>query len=79
MDKIDAMIQKHIIYEAYYDSDYDTFEDNCIAVSSVSDSISEVEPVNMHIQFENIETKTFVDSGSVWTGENWSNQYYCEM
>ena len=40
-------------------------ENNCVAIISNSDSLREVKPVNLQSQFRNIETKTFVDSGSV--------------
>ena len=61
------MMQKHGIHDANYDSDYDNFEDNCVAIISDSDSIRELEPVNMHIQYGNTETKALVDSGSICT------------
>ena len=53
VNQIDAMIQKHSIYDAKYDSDYEDFEVICLAVCSDSDSLREVEPVNMHIHFGN--------------------------
>ena len=48
-----------------YDSDYDEFDDNCVAVISDSDNIREGEPVNMHIHIGNTVTKALVDLGSV--------------
>ena len=35
-------MQKNSIYDANYDSGYDDFEDNCVAVISDSDNIREV-------------------------------------
>ena len=49
------MMQRHSIYDAYYDSDCDDFGDNRFAVISDSDNIREVEPVNMHVGFRNTE------------------------
>ena len=51
VNQIEAMMQKHTIYDANHDSDCVDFEDNCVAIISDSDSIREVEPVNMHTQF----------------------------
>ena len=42
-------------------------DDNCVAVISDSDSLREVQPVNMQILFGNVETKALVDSRSVCT------------
>ena len=67
VNQIDAMMQKHSIYDANYDSDYDYFEDNCVTIVSDSDSIREAEPVSMLIQIGNTETNALVDSGSVCT------------
>ena len=53
VNQIDAMMSKNSIYDANYDSDYDNFDDNCVAFITDSDSIREVEPVNMHIQLGN--------------------------
>ena len=55
--QIETIMQKHSIYDANYDSDYDDFDDNCVAVISDGNSIREVEPKNMHIRFGNTETK----------------------
>ena len=70
VNQIDAMMQKHSIYDANYDSDYDDFKDNCVAIISDSDSFREMEPVNMHIQFRSNETKALVASGRVCTITN---------
>ena len=67
VNKIETMMQKHSIYDANYDSDYDEFDDNRVGVISDSDSIRELEPLNMHICFRNTETKTQVDLGCVCT------------
>ena len=50
---------------ADYYSDYDEFDDNCVAVISDRGSIREVERVIVHIRFGNTETKPLVDLGSV--------------
>ena len=67
VNQVEAMMQKHSIYDANYDSDYNDFDGNCVAVISDSDNIREVEPLIMHIRFGNTETKALVDSGSVCT------------
>ena len=64
---IDRLLQKHSIYDANYDSDYDNFDDNCVATISTNDNIREVEPVNVNICIGNTNTKILVDSGSVCT------------
>ena len=56
-NQIHAMTQKHSIFDANYESDYDDFDDNCLAVISDSDSIRDVEPVNMHINSVKLEQK----------------------
>ena len=70
MNQTDSLIQQHNIYDANYDLDYDNFDDNCVAVISDTDSLRNVEPVNMQIQFRNTETKALVDSGSACTINN---------
>ena len=67
VNQIEALIQKHRIYDANYDSDYDDFDENCVALISDSDNVREVELVNTHTQFRNTETNALVDSGSVCT------------
>ena len=76
MNQIDAMIRQDTIYDAKYDSDYNHIDDNCVAVISDSDSLREVEPVNMQIQFENTK-KTFAELGSVCIIINKSLQTWC--
>ena len=49
VDQIEAMMQKYSIYDANYESVYDDFDDNCVALISDSDNIREVEPLKMHI------------------------------
>ena len=60
-------MQRHSVYDVYFDSDYDEFDDNCVAVISNSDNIREVEPVNMLIRFGNNGTKALVGLGSLCT------------
>ena len=62
-----TMMQRHSIYETNYDSVYDAFDDNCVAVISVIDSIRELEPLKILIGFGNTESKALVDSRSVFT------------
>ena len=45
------------MYDANYDSDYDEFDNNCVAIISDSDNIREVEPVNVNIRIGNTEAK----------------------
>ena len=63
VNQFDATIQKHSIYDIKYDSDYEDFDVICLAVFSDSDSLREVEPVNMHFHFGNNEIKALEDSG----------------
>ena len=67
VNQIDRLLQKHSFYDVSYDSDYDDFDDNCVATISTIDNIREVEPVNVNICIGNIKTKALVDSGSVHT------------
>ena len=67
VNQIETMMQKHSIYDANYNSDYNNFDDNCVAAISDSNNIREVKLVNMHIQIKNTDTKTLVKSGSVCT------------
>ena len=53
VNQVDAKIRKNSKYDANYDSDYDDLDDYCVAVISGSDSLREVEPVNLHIHFGN--------------------------
>ena len=64
---IDTVLQKHSIYDANYDSDYDDYDNNCVATISINSDTREVEPVNLDICIGNTKTKAFVDSGSVFT------------
>ena len=64
---IDRLLQKHSIYDANYDSDYDDFDDNCVATISTNENIREVEPVNVNIYIGNNSTKALVVPGSVCT------------
>ena len=61
------MLQKHSIYDANYESDYDDFDDNCVATISTDNNAREVEPVNLNICIGNTSTKALVDSGSACT------------
>ena len=61
------MFQKHSIHDANYDSDYDDYDDNCVATISINNNTREVEPVSLNICIGNTNTKSSVDSGSVCT------------
>ena len=67
VNNIDRLHQKQSIYDANYDSDYDDYDDNCVATTSIESGTQELEPVNLNICFGNTTTKTLVDSGSVCT------------
>ena len=67
VNHIDRSFQKHSVYDANYDSDYDDYDDNCVATISINDNTREVEPVNLNICIANTSTKALVDSGSVCT------------
>ena len=67
VNKLDRLLKQHSIYDANYDSDYDDYNDNCVATISVKSYTCEVEPVNLDIFVENTTTKALVDSGSVCT------------
>ena len=58
-------MQQQSIYDANYDSDYDDYDDNCVAAISIQNDAREVEPVNLDIYVGNTKTKALVDSGSV--------------
>ena len=64
---IDGWLQKESIYDANYDSDYDDYDDNCVAATFINNNTREVEPVNLNVCIGNTSTKAFVDSGSVCT------------
>ena len=57
VNQIETMLQRHSIYDVNYDSDYDEFDDNCVAVISDCENIREVEPVIMHIGIGKKEKK----------------------
>ena len=65
VNNIDRLLQQQSIYDANYDSDYDDYNDNCVATISVKSDTREVEPVNLDICVGNRTTKALVDSGSV--------------
>ena len=67
VNHIDKLLQKQGIYDAIYDSDYDDYDDNCVATISINSDTREVEPVNLDICIGNTKTKALVDSGSVCT------------
>ena len=67
VNHIDRLLQKQGIYDANYDSDYDDYDDNCVAAISINSDSREVEPVNLDICIGNTKTKALVDSGSVCT------------
>ena len=64
---INRLLQQQSIYDANYDSDYDDYDDNCVAAISIQNNVREVEPVNLEICVGNTKTKLLVDSGSVCT------------
>ena len=67
VNHIGRLLQKQSIYDAYYDSDYDDYDDNCVATISINNDTRELEPVNLDICIGNTSTKALVDSGSVCT------------
>ena len=67
VNHIDRLLQKQGIYDANYDSDYDDYDDNCVAKISINSDTREVEPMNLDICIGIIKTKALVDSGSVCT------------
>ena len=67
INNIDRLLQYHSIYAANYDSDYDDYNDNCVATIAYKIETRELEPVNLDIGVGNTGTKLFVDSGSVCT------------
>ena len=67
VNNISKLLQQKSIYDANYDSDYDDYDDNCVAAISYKTDTREVEPVNLDIRVGNTSTKALVDSGSVCT------------
>ena len=67
VNHIDRLLQKQGIYDANYDSDYDDYDDNCVATISINNDTREVEPVNLFICVGITKTKALLDSGSVCT------------
>ena len=67
VNNIRKLLQQKSIYDANYDSDYDDYNDNCVAAISIKTDTREVEPVNLVICVGNTCTKALVDSGSVCT------------
>ena len=67
VNNIDRLLQKQGIYDANYDSDYDDYDDNCVATISIKSDTREVEQVNLDICVGNTKIKALVDSGSVCT------------
>ena len=65
VNNISRLLQQKSIYDANYDSDYDDYNDNCVAAISIKTDTLEVEPVNLVICVGNTSTKALVDSGSV--------------
>ena len=65
VNKISKLLQQKSIYDANYDSDYDDYNDNCVAAISIKNDTREVEPVNLDICVENTYTKAL--AGSVCT------------
>ena len=67
VNNIDRLLQEQAIYDENYDSDYDDYDDNCVATISLKSDTREVEPVYLDICVGNTKTKALVDSGSVCT------------
>ena len=67
VNNIDRLLQKQGIYDANHDSDYDDYDDNCVATISIKSDTLEVAPVNLDICVGNTKTKALVVSGSVCT------------
>ena len=67
VNNIDRLLQRKGIYDANYDSDYDDYDDNCVATISIKSGTRDVEPVNLDICVGTTKTKALVDSGSVCT------------
>ena len=67
VNHIDRLLQKHSIYNANYDSDYDDYDENCVATISIKNNTREVDSVNLNICIANTSIKVLVDSGSVCT------------
>ena len=54
------------LYEQVYDSNYDSDSDDYVAAIS-SDSVHQLEPLNVKIQLGEIKTSAMIDSGSAVT------------
>ena len=67
VNNINRHQQQQSFYDANYDSDYDDYDDNCVAAISIQTDVREVEPVNLEICVGNTKTRALVDSGSVCT------------
>ena len=67
VNNISRLLQQKSIYDANYDSDYDDYNDNCVAAISIKTDTREVEPVKLVNCVGNTSTKALVDSGSVCT------------
>ena len=65
VNQIDRLLQKHSIYDANYDSDYEDYDNNCVATISINNNTREVERVNLNICIGNTSTKALMDSESV--------------
>ena len=67
VNNINRLLQQQSIYDANYDSDYDNYDDSCVAATSIQNDARGVEPVKLDICVGNTKTKALVDSGSVCT------------
>ena len=67
VNNIDRLLKQQSLYDATYDSDYDGYNDNCVATISVKSDNREMELVNLDICVVNMTTKALVNSGSVCT------------
>ena len=51
------------MYDQVYDSNYDSDSDDYVAAIS-SDSVHQLEPLNVEVQMGEIQTSAMIDSGS---------------
>ena len=67
VNHIDRLLQKQGVYDANYDSDYDDYDDNCVATIFIDSETREVEPLILDNCIWNTKTKVLVYSVSVCT------------
>ena len=71
VNNINRLLQQQSIYDANYDSDYDDYDDNCVAEISNQNDTREVEPVNLDISVGNTKNKGIGGFGN--------SVYYCKQ